>query len=159
MPTIAASPDVKPEMATVPQCEFDPDKLIVRADISVNADPHSISAIVSAILGLTTEMKCAEGKEFEIELSLREALANAICHGCGSDPTKKVQCTVMCDRERGMLIVIRDPGKGFDPTSIPNPVAGQNIYSVHGRGIYLINQLMDRVWYERGGTEIHMCKK
>jgi anti-sigma regulatory factor (Ser/Thr protein kinase) len=26
-------------------------------------------------------------------------------------------------------------------------------------GIYLINQLMDDVWYDRGGTEIHMCKR
>jgi serine/threonine-protein kinase RsbW len=57
-----------------------------------------------------------------------------------------------------MLIIVRDPGEGFDPSSVPSPVIGQNVFSTHGRGIYLINQLMDEVRYERGGTEIHMRK-
>lgn len=142
-----------------PPCEFEPDKLIVRMDITVRAEVGSISAIVQAILSITSDMKCAAGKEFEVETALREALANAILHGCGSDPSKQVQCCVACDHDRGMIIVVRDPGKGFDPASIPSPVVGQNLYSERGRGIYLINQLMDRVWYERGGTEIHMLKK
>jgi anti-sigma regulatory factor (Ser/Thr protein kinase) len=55
-----------------------------------------------------------------------------------------------------MLIVIRDPGPGFDPKDIPSPIHGQNIFSTHGRGIFLINQLVDDVHYEKGGTEIHM---
>ena len=142
-----------------PPCEFEPDKLIVRMDITVRAEVGSISAIVQAILSITSDMKCAAGKEFEVETALREALANAILHGCGSDSSKQVQCCVACDLHRGMIIVVRDPGKGFDPASIPSPVVGQNLYSEHGRGIYLINQLMDRVWYEHGGTELHMLKK
>jgi serine/threonine-protein kinase RsbW len=52
----------------------------------------------------------------------------------------------------------RDPGPGFDPAMLPTPLAGQEIYSTHGRGIYLINQLMDEVRMLRGGTEIHMRK-
>lgn len=142
-----------------PPCEFEPDKLIVRMDITVRAEVGSISAIVQAILSITSDMKCAAGKEFEVETALREALANAILHGCGSDSSKQVQCCVACDLDRGMIIVVRDPGKGFDPASILSPVVGQNLYSERGRGIYLINQLMDRVWYEHGGTEIHMLKK
>ena len=50
-------------------------------------------------------------------------------------------------------------GAGFDPTSIPSPVRGRNLYRHHGRGIYLINQLMDEVSFERGGTEIRMLKR
>jgi serine/threonine-protein kinase RsbW len=58
-----------------------------------------------------------------------------------------------------MLIVVRDPGQGFDPAQIPSPITGQQLFSSHGRGIYLINQLMDEVRFERGGTEIHMRTK
>jgi serine/threonine-protein kinase RsbW len=58
-----------------------------------------------------------------------------------------------------MLIVVRDPGPGFDPASIPSPVAGENIYSNHGRGIFLINQLMDEVRFRNNGKEIHMLKR
>lgn len=142
----------------LPRCEFEQDKLLIRADIAVSAEPGSISAVVNAVLAIAAEMKCAVGKEFEIETALREALANAILHGCGNDRTKQVQCCVACDQSRGMILVVRDPGQGFEPASIPSPVVGQNLYSEHGRGIYLINQLMDQVWYERGGTEIHMRK-
>ena len=66
--------------------------------------------------GIVTQMGCAAGREFEIELALREALANAIEHGSGNDPSKQVECCVACDHERGMLIVVRDPGPGFDPS-------------------------------------------
>jgi serine/threonine-protein kinase RsbW len=144
--------------AELPKCEFATDELIVRFEITIKADPASVSAIVSAVLGLAEEMQCAAGKEFEIETALREALANAILHGSENDASKPVQCSVACDRTRGMIIIVRDSGKGFDPASIPSPIVGQNVYSNHGRGIYLINQLMDQVWYERGGTEIHMRK-
>jgi len=57
-----------------------------------------------------------------------------------------------------MLIVVRDPGEGFDPTAVPSPVDGENVFATHGRGIFLINQLMDDVRYEHGGTEIRMRK-
>ncbi|MGH7418698.1 MAG: superoxide dismutase family protein, partial [Candidatus Rokuibacteriota bacterium] len=33
------------------------------------------------------------------------------------------------------------------------------VYSDHGRGLYLIKQLMDDVRFERGGSEIHMVLK
>ena len=55
-----------------------------------------------------------------------------------------------------MVIVVRDPGGGFDPGKIPSPIKGENVYSDHGRGIFLINRLMDDVEYRGGGTEIWM---
>jgi serine/threonine-protein kinase RsbW len=130
----------------------------VRLDITLPADVNAITPVVEGVMQAAAEMKCAKGKEFEIETALREALANAIVHGCKNDPRKEIQCCVACDESRGMLIIIRDPGAGFDPATLPSPTHGQNVYSEHGRGIYLINQLMDEVRYERGGTEIHMRK-
>lgn len=57
-----------------------------------------------------------------------------------------------------MLIIVSDPGQGFDPATVPSPLAGKQLYSEHGRGLYLINQLMDQVWFSDGGTQIHMLK-
>jgi anti-sigma regulatory factor (Ser/Thr protein kinase) len=59
----------------------------------------------------------------------------------------------------GLLLVVRDPGVGFDPDAIPSPVQGQEVFRGHGRGIFLINELMDEVSFERGGTEIRMRKR
>ena len=59
----------------------------------------------------------------------------------------------------GVLIVVRDPGPGFDVSKLPDPCASENIFASHGRGIYLINQLMDEVRFHKNGTEIHMIKR
>jgi serine/threonine-protein kinase RsbW len=144
---------------SLPRCEFDRNKLILQLNMTIPADVGAIDPVVERVMGLVTQMECAIGKEANIEIALREALANAIVHGCQEDPAKEVQFCVACDEARGMLITVRDPGTGFDPRKIPSPVIGQNIFSHHGRGIYLINQLMDEVRILRGGTEIHMLKK
>jgi serine/threonine-protein kinase RsbW len=52
--------------------------------------------------------------------------------------------------------VVSDPGAGFDPKSLPDPTVGKQLYKTHGRGIYLINHLMDEVRFKRRGAEIHM---
>ena len=139
-------------------CQFDRDNLLLRFESTIPADVTLITPVVEGVMAIVSQMGCAAGKEFEVETALREALANAIVHGCGQDVTKKVQFWVGCDQERGMLIVVRDPGPGFDPKTVATPLNGEEIFSTHGRGIYLINQLMDEVRLLRGGTEIHMRK-
>lgn len=142
-----------------PCVEFESERLEPRLSLEVPGNVDAISPAVDEVLAITKKMGCAPGKEFEVETSLREALANAIRHGCARDPGKTVQVCVACDDARGMLIVVRDPGPGFDPKSIPSPVQGENLYAHGGRGIYLINQLMDEVSITRGGTEIRMIKR
>jgi serine/threonine-protein kinase RsbW len=141
------------------RCEFDSEKLLVKVDVTLPGDVKAISPFIERIMDIVKEMGCAAGREFEIELVLTEALTNAIKHGSAHDPSKRIQCCVACDHDRGMLIIVRDPGPGFDPASIPSPVIGENVFSTGGRGIYLINQLMDEVRFEKGGTEIHMRMK
>jgi len=142
----------------VPRCEFDGESLVLRLNLTVPGQVHAIDPVVEKVMWVVSQMGCASGKEFEIETAMREALANAITHGCREDPDKKVEFVVACDESRGMLIVVRDPGKGFEPSDIPSPIVGKCLYAEHGRGIYLINQLMDEVRFEQGGTEIHMRK-
>ena len=143
---------------TVPHIDFDSDQLTLRMKLEFPADAARISEVVDGIMKVVIAMECACGHEHEIELVLREALANAVIHGAGGDPDKKVACSVACEEEHGMLIVVSDPGEGFDLAKIPDPLHAENLYSDHGRGIFLINRLMDHVEYKNGGTEIHMRK-
>jgi len=140
------------------KCEFNTETLILRLNMTVPGDKDAITPVVERIMAVVRDMGCAEGKEHQVELSVQEALANAVVHGCGGDPQRSVQVSVGCDEDRGMIIMVRDPGSGFDPDKIPSPLSGENLYASHGRGIYLINQLMDEVRYEKGGTEIWMRK-
>ena len=150
---------VDPSQQHFPEYDFDPQKLRLRVRVTLAADRNSVDPVVKQVMDAVREMKCANGKEDAIELSLQEALANAIVHGAKEDPTKVVECVVACDEERGMLIIVRDPGEGFDPSAIPGCTMGENLYSNHGRGIFLINQLMDEVKFHKNGTEIHMVKR
>ena len=140
----------------LPQCEFESKNLILKLQKSLEGRIEAIPPFVDGLMSIVQSVGCAAGREREVEVALIEALANAVQHGCKNDPTKMIEVCVGCDDSRRLLIVIRDPGPGFDPSSIPSPVVGQNLFSTHGRGIFLINQLVDEVHYEKGGTEIHM---
>jgi serine/threonine-protein kinase RsbW len=137
---------------------FHHDKMKMKLDVVLPADETLIAPTVKRIMEVVSEIECSKGKDFEIETALMEAIANAVRHGAKNDCTKKVECVVICEEPQGMLIIVRDPGQGFDPTSVPNPTEGDALYNDHGRGIYMINQLMDEVKFEKNGTEIHMRK-
>ena len=143
----------------LPEYDFDPDKLNLRVRVTLAAERQSVDPVVEQVMQAVREMKCVNGKEDAIELALAEALANAVVHGAKEDPTKVIECLVACDEQRGILIIVRDPGEGFDPKGIPSCTMGENLYSNHGRGIFLINQLMDKVEFRKNGTEIHMVKR
>jgi len=139
--------------------QFECDDLIVRLDVELPGDAAAITPVVDRVLALARDVGCAQGKEFEIETALREALANAVRYGCDHNASKTVQLSVACDQERGMVIVVRDPGPGFDPAQVPSPIAAEQLFSDHGRGIFLISQLMDHVEFGHGGREIRMHKR
>lgn len=139
--------------------EFDANRLNRRLSAVIAADTDAISLFTDQVMLLLQEQDGADPKGFNIEMALREALANAVLHGCKSDPDKRVECTVACEEGGGILIIVRDPGAGFDPLNVQSPLVGENILADHGRGIFLMNMLMDEVRWERGGTEIHLRKK
>jgi serine/threonine-protein kinase RsbW len=145
--------------AQLPEHDFDPEKLSLQVRVTLAADRRAVDPVVEQVMDAVRQTKCVDGKEDAIELSLQEALANAVVHGAKEDPSKVVECLVACDEQRGVLIIVRDPGPGFDPKAIPSCTVGENLYSNHGRGIFLINQLMDKVEFRRNGTEIHMVKR
>jgi len=75
-------------------------------------------------------------------LSVTEASTNAIVHGNKSDETKVV--TIDATKVDNQLIIsVKDQGKGFDPSKIPDPTETDNLLKDSGRGIYLMRVYMD----------------
>jgi serine/threonine-protein kinase RsbW len=99
-----------------------------------------------------------EDHKAEIEIALREALANAVFHGNHSEPSKKVLVRAYCDPKRGLIIAVRDEGEGFDPSTVPDPRAADRVTLTHGRGIFLMHELMDHVEHRKGGREVVLFK-
>lgn len=121
-------------------------------------DVNAIADLVQRVTDLLIERGVVHGHEMELALALQEALANAVRYGARNDASKTVQVTILCGERKGAKIVVRDPGPGFDPASVPSPVTADGLLSDHGRGLHMIRALLDEVRWEKNGTEIHMTK-
>jgi anti-sigma regulatory factor (Ser/Thr protein kinase) len=127
--------------------------------MTIPADPAAIPAVTEGVNAMLTEKRWPEEHIMAIELALQEAIANGIRHGCRGDASKQVQCTVNITADGEVIITVRDPGQGFDLSDVANPLAPENMLKPSGRGIFLINGLMDDVQYADGGRELQMKKR
>ena len=127
-------------------------------DRSMPADSEAIAAVVDAMSEILAQLKIPEQKRLEVALAVQEALANAVVHGCGNDPSKEVRCRMKSDPQGRIVITVTDPGPGFSPDLVADPKGRENLHADHGRGVYLIRQLMDEVHFERGANEVRMWK-
>jgi anti-sigma regulatory factor (Ser/Thr protein kinase) len=127
--------------------------------ITIPANPAAIPTVTDGVTHVLEEKKWPEEDIRAVELALQEAVANAIRHGCGGDQTKQLQCSVACNESGEVVITVRDPGTGFNPDTVPDPVEPENLLKPSGRGIFLINGLMDEVQFADGGREVQMKKR
>lgn len=80
-----------------------------------------------------------------VPVALTEALSNAILRGNGDDPAKHVHVRAEVDARR-LVLEVADEGAGFDlDASLVDPTTPENIGREDGRGLFLMQQLMDRV--------------
>jgi serine/threonine-protein kinase RsbW len=127
-------------------------------DVNLPADSDAIANVVDSISETLVRLEVPEQKRFEVALAVQEALANAVVHGCRNDSSKQVRCRLKSDPQGRIVIIVTDPGPGFSPDVLSDPKASENVYADHGRGVYLIRQLMDEVHFEQPGNEIRMWK-
>ncbi len=146
-----AEADVARLSGLIPYCSM------CQLDLTVPADPSAVP--VDGVAVVLREKGWPEDDVMAVELSLQEAMANAIRHGCRNDRTQQVQCCVTADASGEVVIVVRDPGEGFDVAAVPDPLASENLFKSSGRGVFLINALMDRVDYLDDGRELQMRKR
>lgn len=120
----------------------------------------------------------SSGRSRKVVMALQEAISNAVLHGNlglssslrenGSDAffrlaevrrmqqpwcarIVRVQCSVSL---RTAKIVVADQGEGFDPASVRSCVDGSGIYKMSGRGIAVMEALMDEVVFSNGGRTV-----
>lgn len=123
--------------------------------------PSELPAAREAELRVLDELKkhtYDETATFAVKLALEESLNNAIKHGNGYDPSKKIRVEFDVDSRR-VAITVTDEGGGFDPASIPDPRTDENLEKPSGRGIMLIKAYMDDVRFNERGNQVHMVKR
>src|SRR5262245_37690681 len=106
-------------------------------------------------------VRLGRGAALNLGLAVREAVANAIKHGNRLEEGKHVLILFRVEATR-LVVAVRDQGRGFDPHRVENPVAPENVYHNHGRGIFFMNAFVDDVTFTRlpsRGTEVRMTQR
>ncbi len=147
-------------------------------------DQSQIPRVVEFLASQATQAGAGDSMEqMRIGLALEEALVNALYHGnleIDSDSTDTEQMCrhdvaqwrlgqqPFCDRRirvvaslarDAAVFVIRDEGRGFDPSRLPDPTDEANLGRCCGRGVFLMRSLMDQVTFNAIGNEVTMVRR
>jgi serine/threonine-protein kinase RsbW len=99
------------------------------------------------------------GKDiFAVRLALGEAVINAFRHGNQGDPGKVVRVNYVVTADE-VAAEVTDEGPGFEPDLVPDPLAGENIPRISGRGLFLMRVYMSGVSFNQQGNRVTMCRR
>ena len=136
---------------------------------TVRLDFHSSFDMLEFVQVVSDHLARLAGLDDEslhwVSVAVRESVINAIKHGNGGDERKHVHVQFTpfeADASPGIRIRVRDEGPGFDPSTLPDPLAPENLLKASGRGIFLIRSFMDELVLQRapeGGMEVVMVKR
>lgn len=148
-------------------------------------DPHRVQPLINHLQDHLTMMNLVDKAGLiRVGTALHEGIINAMEHGNlelsselresenPSDYRKLVdeRRHLQPYSDRHVLIVarfsrqeaafvIRDDGKGFDPSKLADPRDPSNLQKCSGRGLFLIRTFMDEVRFNESGNEITMIKR
>jgi serine/threonine-protein kinase RsbW len=124
------------------------------------SDPQYISGIVHIVSQLALEFGFGPvDYTMNLPLAVDEAVSNAIVHGNRQDPKKSVEVEGSIDAAV-LRLKVRDEGSGFHrDESAPSPIDPVNLLAPSGRGLFLIESVMDEVRFTQDGRCIEMLKR
>jgi serine/threonine-protein kinase RsbW len=84
-----------------------------------------------------------------------EAVNNSIVHGNKFDINKTVDVSVQISPSE-IHIYVKDQGVGFNYEDVPDPTKPENLENVSGRGVFLMKNLADNIFFENKGSHIEL---
>ena len=133
---------------------------IRKVDTLLDSTLDSVDEAESAVLEVAQEIGFDEDELHALGMAVRESMVNAVAHGNRYSARKKVHLTVSKASDH-LTVVIADEGEGFDLSSLPDPLAEENLLRQSGRGLLLIQAFVDEFQVRRrepSGTEVRMVK-
>ncbi len=123
--------------------------------INISSVPSNLRLVEMMVDEISAEHEFNSDMYGKILIATVEAVNNAIIHGNKSNPEKFVDIEFF-KKDKVLEIVVEDEGEGFDVDRIPDPTSPENIENIHGRGVFLIRQLSDEVFFNKQGKQIKM---
>jgi serine/threonine-protein kinase RsbW len=123
--------------------------------LTLKSDLQELNRIEAFVKDVEASAELSEEVGGNIMLLLSEAVTNGIIHGNKQNPDKNVVVEAKV-KEHVVEILVTDQGDGFDPEDIPNPLAEENLLKTGGRGVYLMKEFADEVWYNDKGNQLKL---
>ena len=123
----------------------------------VQGTREEFDTLQKSILDLMKKQGYLEHALFSIRISLEEALANALLHGHQGEEGHPIEIIWQVTDERVEISII-DQGRGYDPETIPDPTADENLTLPSGRGLAMMRAFMDHVEVNSQGNKVTMSR-
>ncbi|WP_263357433.1 ATP-binding protein [Acidicapsa ligni] len=130
-----------------------------RLSFKLASTMDSVAEVEAAAENFIQASGLDEDECFRVVMAVREAAVNAVLHGNGYDPNKQISASFE-NTGKSLVITIADQGEGLDSSTLPDPLAPENLLRGTGRGIFLIRSFMDEVHFRQlhPGTELTLIK-
>lgn len=128
--------------------------------LEIESTPNNLITVEEFVNYFAVELGLDQEKINGLLLAVTEATTNAIIHGNKNNKLKLVRISVFVENST-VTIIIKDEGKGFDPSIVPDPTDPENLLKDSGRGLYLMRVYMDGLTYNQTpeGTETILTLK
>ena len=116
--------------------------------LEIESTPNNLITVEEFVNYFSIELGLDQEKINGLLLAITEATTNAIIHGNKNNKLKLVRIYVYVE-DSTLTVKIKDEGKGFDPTTVPDPTDPENLLKDSGRGLYLMRVYMDTLTYNQ----------
>lgn len=123
--------------------------------VEITSELRNISEVEKLIDRICELKNINEEAYGNMLIAVTEAVNNAVIHGNCFQKDQLVHVAVIEYADK-LCFSVKDQGKGFDFTNLPDPTSPENIEKENGRGIFLIKNLADDLVFEDGGTRANI---
>jgi len=123
--------------------------------ITINSDIENLRVVETLVDTLSKKLGISDEVYGKILISTVEAVNNAIIHGNKGKKEKLVKIKFTADGNM-FDVTVEDEGDGFEFDNIPDPTDPANIENLHGRGVFLMRSLADKIEFNDSGNEVKM---
>jgi serine/threonine-protein kinase RsbW len=123
--------------------------------IKIASSRKNINEVEYYLNTIFRESKFSRKVYCRIFLAVSEAVNNAIFHGNNEDKSKFVIIEFK-EFQEYIQLNIADEGLGFDYTNVPDPRNPQFIRNESGRGIFIMKEYADKVYFQKNGALVQL---
>lgn len=124
--------------------------------LKINSKSDNIRLVERLVDDVCHTYNVNEDSYGNILIAVTEAVNNAIHHGNQNNPDKFVQIAFETE-DKQLIFNIKDEGPGFDYQNLPDPTDPTNVDKMHGRGVFLMKHLADKLEFKNNGQEVSLA--